>query len=304
MHVGYSKDLLILAFDHRGSFLEKLFGIKGRQPTIEEVKEVSRYKRIVYEGFKLALQQGVPREKAGLLIDEQFGEQIALDARRQQLTFAMSVEKSGQDEFDFEYGEQFGKHIERFSPTFSKVLVRYNVEGDAALNQRQVGTLKELNDWLHANHRMFLFELLVPATKQQLEGVGGDKGKYDLQVRPKLMVHAMAELQQKGIAPDVWKLEGLEKKEDVEAVVKQARANGTDAGVVVLGRGESAEKVREWLSVGATIPGVIGFAVGRTIFWEALQGLKEGKWDGEKARQMVADNYKAFSDLWLQARGT
>ena len=76
---------------------------------------------------------------------------------------ACPAEKSGQEEFDFEYGEEFARHIEAFSPTFCKVLVRYNPEGDRALNQRQTARLKRLSDYLHGSGRLFMFELLVHA---------------------------------------------------------------------------------------------------------------------------------------------
>src|SRR5207253_3012090 len=83
-----------------------------------------------------------------------------------------------QDEFDFEYGEDFGKHIEDFDPTFSKVLVRSNPDWPWEINERQFGRLKRLSDWLHERGRRFLYELLVPATPEQLASVGGDAGRY------------------------------------------------------------------------------------------------------------------------------
>ena len=107
-------------------------------------------------------------------------------------TTACPAEKSGQDEFDFEYGEDFAKHIEAFHPTFCKVLVRYNPEGDAALNQRQAARLKQLSDYLHdQSQSRFMFELLVPAEKAQLDRLNGDKKAYDLELRPGLMVQAI-----------------------------------------------------------------------------------------------------------------
>src|SRR5579883_3128287 len=142
--LGYTKDLFILPFDHRGSFQAKLFGIKDRAPTPEETRVVASYKKIIYDGFKKALADGVPVDKAGILVDEQFGEEIARDASKSGYLLAMPMEKSGQDEFDFEYGHQFEDHIKDFDPTFVKVLVRYNPEGDAGLNHRQLQRLKRL----------------------------------------------------------------------------------------------------------------------------------------------------------------
>src|SRR4051794_15688461 len=105
--LGYTKDLFILPFDHRGSFQAKLFGIKDREPTAEETKVIASYKKIIYDGFKLALANGVPADKAGVLVDEQFGAEIARDAVKNGISLSMPAEKSGGDEFDFEYGHQF-----------------------------------------------------------------------------------------------------------------------------------------------------------------------------------------------------
>ncbi len=301
--LGYSKELFVLPFDHRGSFLSKLFGIKDREPTAEETKVICSYKYMVYEGFKKALADGIPIDRAGILVDEQFGKAIVQDALQNNYTVAMPCEKSGQDEFDFEYGHQYEDHIKENDPTFVKVLVRYNPEGDEGLNHRQTQRLKRLSDFCHRIHKKFMFELLVPATDEQLKSCGGSVAQYDATLRPKLMVQAMDQLQRNNVNPDIWKLEGIETSEDSKAVSAQARNHGRDhVGVIVLGRGENAEKVRGWLAVAAKTPGVIGFAVGRTVFWDPLKGFREGKFSREKAIAQIADNYRGFCELWLQTK--
>jgi 5-dehydro-2-deoxygluconokinase len=214
----------------------------------------------------------------------------------------MPVEKSGQDEFDFEYGDQFGDHIERFDPDFSKVLVRYNPDADAEMNERQAGRLKRLSDWLHERDRKFLFELLVPATDAQLESVGGDSDRYDAELRPDLMIRAIADLQDAGVEADVWKIEGVDERSDCERIVAQARTGGRDGVVcVVLGRGASTEKVDEWLRAGAPVDGYVGFAIGRSIWWDALKGFLEGGLEREAATDEVADNYLRFVSVYEEA---
>ena len=203
---GFDKPLYILPFDHRGSFQTKMFGWKGTL-TAEQTAEIAAAKQVIYDGFKAAVQDGVPEQKGGILTDEQFGSAILRDAAAHHYTTACCVEKSGQDEFDFEYGEDFARHIEAFRPTFSKVLVRYNTEGDRALNTRQAVRLKRLSDDLHGQSGpLFMFELLVPAEKSQLDRLKGDKKAYDVQLRPQLMVQAIQELQDAGVEPDVWKI--------------------------------------------------------------------------------------------------
>ncbi len=301
--IGYKKSLFVMPFDHRGSFQEKLFGIKGRQPNAEETKEIASYKMVIYEGYKKAVKAGVAPETSGILVDEQFGTDIIADAHKNGFNVSVPAEKSGQEEFDFEYGSDFKAHIEKFNPTFVKVLVRYNTEGDAITNRRQAERLKQLSDYLHSVDRKFMFELLVPATKEQLARCNGSTATFDTSMRPTLMIQAMQELVDRGVEADVWKLEGIENAADSKRVADQARKGGrNDVGVIVLGRGENAEKVKLWLTVAASTPGLIGFAVGRTVFWDALKSLKEGKITRDQASSQIADSYGGFCRLWQTAQ--
>jgi myo-inositol catabolism protein IolC len=293
--LGYDKPLYILPFDHRGSFQTKMFGWPGKL-TPQQTAEITASKRVIYDGFEGALQAGVPERKAGILVDEQFGSAILLNARASGYTTACPAEKSGQVEFDFEYGEDFAGHIEKMHPTFCKALVRYNPEGDRELNVRQAMQLKRLSAYLREKSpSRFMFELIVPPEKAQLDRLGGDKTAYDLHLRPMLMVETIEELQNAGVEPDVWKIEGLDRREDCEAIVRSARRNGRDhVGCIILGRGEDDEKVQEWLKTASGVPGFIGFAVGRTTFWNPLVDWRAKKITREDAVNRIARRYREF----------
>ena len=302
MALGYDGKLYILAFDHRGSFQKKMFGIQG-DPTPEETETISDAKRLIFEGMELAVQRGVDPAATGVLVDEQFGSDIPRRAKEEGLKLSMPVEKSGQDEFDFQYGADFGEHIAKFDVDFAKVLVRYNPEGDAEMNERQLGRLKELADWLHANDGKFLFELLVPAEPAQLESVGGDTDRYDAELRPALMKQAIQDIQDFGIEVDIWKIEGVDEREDAEALAQQTRTGEGREGVVcvLLGRGASDEKVDHWLRQAAPVEGFVGFAIGRSIWWDALKGFLDGSLDRDAAAEKVADNYLRFVKVYDDA---
>jgi 5-dehydro-2-deoxygluconokinase len=303
MNVGFDQPLYVLPFDHRGSFQTKMFGYKDPL-TPAQTAEIAAAKQVIYDGFKVALGAGVPQKKAGILVDEQFGAAILSDAHKHGYITCCPAEKSGQEEFDFEYGEDFAKHIEAMNPTFCKVLVRYNPEGEQALNKRQAGRLARLSDYLHGSKRLYMFELLVPAEKAQLERVKGDKKRYDLELRPGLMVGAIQQLQDAGVEADVWKIEGLDRREDCEKMVAVARRGGRDrVGCIVLGRGEDDRKVREWLATAAHVPGFIGFAVGRTTFWDPLVDFRAGKITREAAAQEIARRYREWVGIFEKARG-
>ena len=303
MALGYDGKLYILAFDHRGSFQKKMFGIQG-DPTPEQTDTIADAKHLIFEGLLKATDEGVDPHATGCLVDEQFGapKRTPEEAKERGLLLAMPVEKSGQNEFDFEYGEEFGEHIEKCDPDFSKVLVRYNPEGDAEMNRVQAEKLKRLGDWLHEHDRKFLFELLVPAEPDQLESVGGDEERYDRELRPELMKHTILDLQDAGVEPDIWKIEGLDTQEDCDRIAKTTRRDGRDGVIcVVLGRGANDAKVEHWLRTGAPVEGYAGFAIGRTIWWDALKGFLDGDLDREAAASQIAERYLRFVQVYREA---
>ncbi|MBA4017959.1 MAG: DUF2090 domain-containing protein [Pirellula sp.] len=304
MNLGFDQPLYILPFDHRGSFQSKMFGWSGVL-TDAQTSAIVAAKSVIYEGFLAAIAAGVPAQKAGILVDEQFGSAILLDAAKRGFATACPVERSGQDEFDFEYGEDFIGHIERFKPTFCKVLVRYNPEGNADLNRRQAARLQQLSDYLHAKQESrLMFELLVPAEAAELEELHGDKQVYDRELRPRLMVRAIHELQDAGVEPDLWKIEGLDRREDCLQIVAAARRNGRDrVGCIVLGRGEDEAKVHEWLATAASVAGFIGFAVGRTTFWKPLIDWRDKKISREAAVTEVGRRFKTWVQIFEQVIG-
>lgn len=299
MELGYQGRLFILAFDHRGSFKKKMFGITTETP--DDTLRLREAKRIVWEGFAAAHAAGIPAG-AGILVDEEMGADVARAAAQLGVPFAMPVERSGQDVFDFEYGEEFGAHIEAFDPTFAKVLVRWNPDDDEATKELQGSRLRRLSEWLHASGRRFLFELLVPASARQLELLGGDAAAFDSRLRPMLMLEAIAEIRSAGIEPDVWKIEGVDSTADCALISGLARAGGRDGVTcVVLGRGADDARVDDWLRAGAPVAGYAGFAIGRSIWWDPVKEWKDGTLPRDAAVARIAANYRRFIDVYQTA---
>ncbi|MGH2911508.1 MAG: 2-deoxy-5-keto-D-gluconate 6-phosphate aldolase domain-containing protein [Solirubrobacteraceae bacterium] len=303
MQLGYEKKLYVLAFDHRGSFQKKFFGIEG-EPDPEQTAMIADAKHLIFEGMQRAVAAGADASVTGVLVDEQFGGSVPEEARAQGLKLAMPAERSGQNMFDFQYGEQFGEHIESFDPDFTKVLVRYNPDGDSEENREQLTKLKQLSDWLHAHNRKFLFELLVPAETAQLQAVEGSTERYDTELRPQLMRRAIAEIQDTGIEVDIWKIEGVDERSDCEMLAAQARSGGRDGVVcVVLGRGADDAKVDHWLAQAAPVEGFVGFAIGRSIWWNPLKEYVDGKIERSTGAAQIADNYLRFVKVYERAEG-
>jgi myo-inositol catabolism protein IolC len=302
MSLGYDKSLYLVAFDHRGSFEHDLFG--ASEPVSAQVRDgIIKVKEIIFDAFVRALAEGAPRDACGVLVDEEFGTGVARRAKAERVPLAMPVEKSGQEEFEFQYGDDFGAHIEAFDPSFAKVLVRYNPDGDADLNHRQTQRLARLSRWLREQDRKFLFELLVPATKDQLDRFGGDQRAYDRQLRPDLVVATIAALQQGGVEPDIWKIEGLDTTAACEQVVAQAQLDGRDdVKCVVLGRGADEQQVIEWVKIGAAVDGFDGFAVGRTLWEDALKKYLAGQASHDEAVFEISSRYRDVLDAYRRAK--
>lgn len=298
--LGYDQPLYFLAFDHRASFIKNMLGVQG-SPDLEQAKQVVDFKNVIFEGFKRGVELGVPKAAAAVLSDEQFGDAVLRGARQAGFVLAVCTEKSGQKEFDFEYGNEFGEHLKEYDPTFAKALVRYNPKDDKEMNARQLEKLKKLSDFCHANGLKFLIEPLVAALPEQLQKVGGDQQRYDLEIRPKLMVQMVKQMQEGGVEPDIWKIEGLEKTEEYEAIIEQAKSGGRSrVSAVILGRGAAEAQVEKWLVAAGRAKGVVGFAIGRSIFHEALMDYKTGKLSREEAVEKIANKYLHFYQVYTQ----
>jgi len=292
-------ELYILPFDHRSSFM-KIIGA-AKPPSDEDIEKAKEYKKVIYEAFKKSVEGGVPKESAGILVDEWLGKEILTDAKANGYIFCNSFEKSGQEEFLFER-DDWQKQLEEIDPTYAKVLVRYNPEADKEMNARQAARLAELSKYLETKQNKYLFELLVIATDAQLKKAGGNQDKYDQEIRPELMVQAIKEIQEAGNNPDIWKLEGLDSTEKMQAVGDQVKAGNPNAGIIILGRGESAEKAEHWLKMGAKVDNAIGFAVGRTIFKDALSDYSAGKISRDEAVSKISENYTFFVNVWKKVK--
>ena len=296
---GYSQDLYILAFDHRGTITKGLLGVEGREPTQDEANKVSEMKQIIFDGFLKANEYGITGGDPAILVDETFGLEVQQKAKEMNIKFAAPVEKSGQKVFDFEYGDQFGEKINEVGADFVKILVRWNPDDEEEIRETQGNRIKELSDWLTENDKKFLLEFLVPATEEQLASVENDQARYDSEIRPKLAVKVVEEMRERGADPDIWKIEGLDTPEDCEKVAHAIRTGDReDVIAVVLGRGASDEKVNEWLRAGSSVEGYKGFAIGRSIFWDALKGFHEGERSREEAVEEIAQSYLGFLSVY------
>ena len=293
--------LFILAMDHRASFARTLFGVDG-DPTEAQQTKMRDAKMVIYEGACEATADGLITGRAGVLVDEQLGAEVARRAKTDGFVLAMPIEKSGTKLFELEYGDQYPEHVEAFEPDFFKVLVRYNPADAPDDRAVQIERLAEVSTWATGSKRRWLFELLVPATREQL-AQSEDQFHFDRDVRPNLTAETIVSFNDGGVHPTIWKLEGYETTEGATRVLRVVAADTTfPAECIVLGRNAPMEQVEHWIDVGAPLPGFAGFAVGRSIWEAALQDLIAGHIERHEAVSVIAGRYRRLIEAYCTAR--
>ena len=116
-------------------------------------------------------------------------------------------------------------------------------------------------------------------------------------------MRASAELAASGLTPDLWKLEGMATTHEYSAVAAACRADGDASGCLVLGRSADEDAVDRRLSLAAPVPGFVGFAVGRTLWWEPLRDAFDGVCVRDEAVSRIAPNYRRLIGVYLAAQG-
>lgn len=286
--------MLVLPFDHRGSFAKGLLGYTYPLNR-KEKKQVTELKEIVYAAFKASLKKYKNHDNFAILLDDQYGGAILRAAAKLHIHRAVTTEKSGKKEFEFQHGNKFGEYLLKYKPSYAKALVRYN-PANKALNARQLKRLARLSKFCKAHDLGLLFELLVPPTEADLKRAGSQVS-YDHGLRNDLTVKAIKEIR-KYVDVDVWKLEGTSKtgwKHILPTLEEGDR-------VIVLGRGEDEAHVRKWLEDAAGFPEIIGFAVGRTIFAKPLKKFIDKKITKKQASERIAKNFQSFVALWSKKK--
>jgi myo-inositol catabolism protein IolC len=294
--------LFILAMDHRESFGRTLFGVAHDDPDPAQRAAMTSAKQLIYEGLRAALP-AVTHGRIGVLVDERYGQGVidAVKASGTPLVLAVPVEASGHEWFTLEWGERWLDHVQAVGPDYAKVLVRDNPDFDQGRREEQFGRLAQVSTGLRGAGVPLLYELLVPATDAQLGQAGQDAAGYDRDIRPGLVARVIADNYAHGVEPALWKVEGLETVEAARQVAGQAKAGGHEASLIVLGRDAPAERLDHWLAVASQVSDFVGFAIGRSIWEDAVRDYEASDHSGaaaSRARDQVAERYLDFVGHW------
>lgn len=236
--------LYILAFDHRSS-LKRMF----------PDADWKDYKKIIYEGFLAAkITDGA------ILVDEELGRDVLIDAQKNNVPTFLSLEKSGQENLELIY-DDLAEKTEEYGVHGVKILLKYKDK----LSSSDIEILKKVSDFAQVYNISFLLEPLA------------EEGQR---------VQAVKEILANDIKPSIFKLEGSSQE-----TMQQLSAELESSKIVVLGRGAEEEQVREWLATAAPFPNVIGFAVGRTIFCPSLEKYYREEISREEAVSKIKESF-------------
>jgi myo-inositol catabolism protein IolC len=297
--------LMILAADHRNSLERDLYGLTA-PPTPAQAAEIGSDKLLIYQALLDATEHLPAEVQPGILIDEQYGASVAELAASTggAVNLSMPIEASGEEWFHFAYGDDWVRHAEYFGTDHPKVLVRDNPGLDPAQRDAQSQRLAQVSAWATETGRALILELLIPATDADKAATGDDTKRYDDERRPGYTVAVMEYLQDHGVEPAIWKIEGLDAHDDAVAVAATAVRGGRAADCIVLGRHASHKALTHWLQVAAPVPGWIGFAIGRSIWWDALHAHLHHHTTAGEARHRITAAYRDYARYYVEARGT
>jgi 5-dehydro-2-deoxygluconokinase len=298
-----TRPLFILADDHRDSLEKELYKLTAA-PTDAQAARIRSDKMLVYEALVDATRRLPDGAQAGILVDEEYGSDVAELAAKSDglINLSMPLEASGKDWFEFAYGDDWKTHAGFFATDHAKVLIRDNPALSVPDRLQQAERLKVVSAWAAETRHHLIVELLVPATDDDLKSVGGDKKRYDDELRPKLTLDVIGFLQDHGADPAIWKVEGMDTAKDAAAVADLAKRGGRTADCIILGRHASTEDLDRWLAVAAPLPGYVGFAIGRSIWWDPLSGHLAGAISTDAARHQIAENYLYFVHQYVNAK--
>ena len=294
-------ELFVLVVDHRRSF-RRLFGV-GDDLSAAERERLEDAKHLVWEGFLQAAERtAVPRNRLGVLVDEELGARVARAAGDAEVQLAMPVERAGRRLLELEHDEEWARHLDAFDPGLGKALVRWNPGDEAETKRAQAQLLSRVGAWLHQTGRRLVVELLVPATDDDLARVDDDHDRYDTERRPELTRRAIREIRDLGVEVDIWQVEGVDEPADAEALAAMIHDEGSEGEIaLVLGNLEDEQRFEHRLRTTGSLPGIVGLAVGLPAWGQHLAAYRDGEIDRETTAERIGDAFANFIDVYTEA---
>ena len=275
----------MLATDHRWQWEEWCDARSIPRTRIPEVK------RLAYDGFLRAREQSQDvRDFGALLVDEQYGAAVLADAQQAGVNVGTPAEKAGA--FPLAWStEPFSRAL---TGAFVKVLVRHRSDVEPATTEAQREKLDVLQAWCRSARKPLVLEILVARRDEpedEFEAVG----------RPAMLAGFIAESYRRGLAPEFWKIEGTLSTEGARTIDAAIAAHPAGRQII-LGKAADLATIDLWFAAAAASRTAVGFAIGRSVFWEPSAAFLTGARTAESAAAGIAESYLRLVDAWRRGR--
>jgi 5-dehydro-2-deoxygluconokinase len=275
----------MLAADHRWQWEEWCDAHAVSRTRIPEVK------RLAYDGFLHARERSADvRQFGALLIDQQYAGAVLADADAGRVTVGTPAEKAGA--FPLEWStDPFSAAL---TGAFVKVLVRYRADDDAAIVQAQRQKLDALQAWCRGAGKPLVVEILVARRDEPEE-------EFESTGRPTMLAAFIADAYGRGLTPQFWKIEGTLSPAGARTI-DEAIAAVPACRQIILGKAADLATIDRWFAAAAGSRTAVGFAIGRSVFWEPSVAFLTGAKRAEEAAAAIASNYLQLVDAWQRSR--
>lgn len=267
----------ILPFDHRSGLAKEIMETTYPFSPADRAR-AQELKRIIFDAFLSVYHENGGRDVLGILIDEETGAHILHDAHAKGILNILTLEASGEPQLRLQYGDQSSQRLRMLGASLGKVLLRFS--SLPTKNDVQLQTLQRVCAQLTNAGQRVLIELLSTGSEEE---------------RPVFLTHTISLCKEMGIVPEFWKVESLPTPRDWQQVKATLHAS---SGILLLGRGEDRAHVEMAVRTAAQSGVVDGFAIGRTLFADALRGFVAGKKKRADAVLEIADHFRTMITLW------
>jgi 5-dehydro-2-deoxygluconokinase len=274
------EELTVLAIDHRSQFEELA------QELAVDAERISTFKLLALQAID-SVAQGDAR--FGVLLDGRYGFEALARAADRPYWIGRPIEVPRSRPLQFESSADVATELLEWPVNqVVKCLVHYHPDDEEELRAAQERQLLRLFDACRKTQHELLIEVILPAGMDSTSST---------------VAAALRRIYALGVRPDWWKLEPAADTEawrQIEAVIMDC--DPLCRGVVLLGLSAPEEELVGCFATAAPFAVVKGFAVGRTIFYDAARDWLTNRLTDEEAVAMLAGKFSNLVAAWRRAR--
>jgi 5-dehydro-2-deoxygluconokinase len=173
---------------------------------------------------------------------------------------------------------------------FVKVLVRFRPDDADEIRDGQWHQLDMLQAWCRRAETQLVVEVLVPRRQEP-------EDTFDGAGRPAMLADFIGESYRRGLTPQFWKIEGTPAA-DGARTIDRAIAAQPQCRQIILGKAADIATIERWFAAAHNSATAVGFAIGRSVFWEPSTAFLAGSMTAAEAAANICANYLQLVDAW------